>query len=183
MTTQQAAAAVSAAPALRHGMGFWGLYARCVRALVYALVGVSAIGILGMMTVTCVEVVLRIFHVSITGVVDIVRICATLAMAGALPYTTACKGHVAIEFFFQKLGRRGRAVIDAFSRTCVLVLFAFLAVECTQYGSAMWASGQGTTTLQWPEFWLAYVIAASCIVVCLVKVYHLFHPGKELIKP
>jgi TRAP-type C4-dicarboxylate transport system permease small subunit len=183
MTTQQSVA-VAGAPTVRRNTGFWAAYAQCVRALVYVFVGVSALAIVGMMVVTCLEVILRrFFGVSITGVVDIVRICAALAMAGALPYTTACKGHVAIEFFFQKLGRSARAVVDAITRICVIVMFAFLAAQCANYGSSMWATNQGTTTLQWPEFWVAYVVAASCALVCLVKVYHLFHPGKELIKP
>jgi hypothetical protein len=28
-----------------------------------------------------------------------------------------------------------------------------------------------------------YVMACSCAVVVLVTVYHLFHPGKALLKP
>lgn len=183
MTTQQAVAVISKTPTARPRTGFWRLYARCVRALVYVFVGVSALAIVVMMAITCLDVILRSFGKPITGVVDIVRICAALAMAGALPYTTACKGHVAIEFFFQKLGRRGRAIVDAFNRICVIVLFGFLAMQCMKYGSTMYATNQGTTTLQWPEFWVAYVVAASCGLVCLVKVYHLFHPGRELIKP
>jgi TRAP-type C4-dicarboxylate transport system permease small subunit len=183
MTTQQPGAVMAGAPTVRRNTSFWAAYAQCVRALVYVFVGMSALAIVGMMVVTCLEVILRIFGVSITGVVDIVRICAALAMAGALPYTTACKGHVAIEFFFQKLGRPARAVVDAVTRICVIVMFGFLTAQCVKYGSSMWATNQGTTTLQWPEFWVAYVVAASCGLVCLVKAYHLFHPGKELIKP
>lgn len=184
MTVQQAA--MTGSPAVRsapRSSSFWTGYARGVRALVYVLAGVGALGICVMMTVTCLDVVLRIFRHSIIGVVDIVSMAGAVTMAGALPYTTACKGHVAIEFFFQKLGRRNRAIVDAFCRICAIGLFGLLALQCVRYGEMLRESGQGTPTLQWPEFWVAYVLAASCATVCLVKVYHLFHPGKELIKP
>lgn len=183
MTQTSSIAPVVARSAPPEDGSFWALYARIVRALVYALVVTAAAGILAMMTVTCVEIVLRIFGKSLTGVLDIVKICGAISTAGALPYTTACKGHVAIEFFFQKLSRPLRAVVDALSRLCVLGLFGFLAFECVQYGMALRDRGQVTPTLQVPEFWVPFVLAASCSVVCLVKVYHLFHPGKELIKP
>lgn len=170
-------------PAISHPSGFWTAYAHVVRALVYALEVVAAVGIVTMMLVTCAEVILRIFRVPLTGVIDLVCVAAAVTAAAAIPYTTACKGHVAIEYFFQKLSRPGRIIVDTFVRICVVLLFGFLTVECVSYGMSLKARGQVTPTLQMPDFWVPYVLAASCAVVCLVTVYHLFHPGKELIKP
>ncbi len=163
--------------------GFWTAYARSVRMLVYVLEIIAALGIITMMLLTCAEVILRIFRISVTGVVDVVCVAAAVTAAAAIPYTTACKGHVAIEYFFQKLSRRGRIVVDTLVRICVVLLFGFLTVECVSYGMSLKANGQVTPTLQMPDFWVPYVLAASCAVVCLVTIYHLFHPGKELIKP
>jgi TRAP-type C4-dicarboxylate transport system permease small subunit len=162
---------------------FWAVYARVVRGLVHALALVSALGIVTMMLVTCAEVILRLFRVSLTGVYDIVCISGAITMAAALPYTTACKGHVAIEFFFQRLPGAARVGVDAASRIVVSLLFGFLALESVRYGMRLREVGQVTSTLEIPEFWLPYVLAGSCAVTCLVKIYHLFHPGKELIKP
>jgi TRAP-type C4-dicarboxylate transport system permease small subunit len=173
----------SAQSAVAPDSGFWAAYARAVRSLVFALEIVAALGILTMMAVTCAEVILRIFRIPLKGMVDLVSVCAAISAAAATPYTTACKGHVAIEYFFHKLPWLGRVVVDTFCRTCVILLFGFLSVQCVNYGMALKARGQVTPTLQMPEFWVLYVLAASCAVVCLVKIYHLFHPGKELIKP
>ncbi|MGQ9649936.1 MAG: TRAP transporter small permease [Phycisphaerae bacterium] len=170
-------------PVISKPSSFWTAYARTVRVLVYVLEIVAAMGIITMMLLTCAEVVLRIFRVSVTGVVDVVCVAAAVAAAAAIPYTTACKGHVAIEYFFQKLPRRGRIIVDTFIRVCVVVFFGFLSVECVSYGMLLKTKGQVTPTLQMPDFWVPYVLAASCAVVCLVTIYHLFHPGKELIKP
>lgn len=162
---------------------FWTAYARILRILIYAMAAIAGFAIVLMVAVTCVEVILRLFQVSLTGVYDIVKIAGGVCMAAALPYTTACKGHVAIEFVFQKLSRRGRILVDSMSRLCLLALFAFLARQCWTYGTSLQQSGQVSATLQLPEYYLAYVLAAACVLVCFIKIYHLFHPGKELIKP
>ncbi|MBN2307412.1 MAG: TRAP transporter small permease, partial [Candidatus Hydrogenedentes bacterium] len=99
------------------------------------------------------------------------------------PYTTAVKGHVAIEYFFLKLSRRGRIIVDTVCRSIGIVLFSFLTWKSVHYGSALKASGQVTPTLQVPVFWVPYVIALSCGVVVLVILHNLLHPGKEMIKP
>ena len=38
-------------------------------------------------------------------------------------------------------------------------------------------------TLELPVFWVPYLLAASCGLVVLIKVYHLFHPGRSLLEP
>jgi TRAP-type C4-dicarboxylate transport system permease small subunit len=160
-----------------------GMYTGSIRILVLGLAFLAGMGILAMMAVTCLDVVLRLFGRPLTGAFDIVRISGALTIACALPYTTAIKGHVAIEFFFQKLGRRSRIAVDTTARLIGIGLFALLARQCIRYGHSLRASGQVSATLQIPIFWVPYVIGASCAVVVLVIVHNLLHPGREMIKP
>ena len=180
-----------------------GAYRAAVRALVFALAAASGVAILAMMAVTCVDVVLRavtsietvretLYGIDVVqrvakwllaGEVDLVRLAGAVAIACALPYTTAVKGHVAIEYFFHKLSRRGRTVVDTVARLLGMALFGVLAWQSAAYGASLAHSGQVTATLQLPVFWVAYVIALACGVVVLVIFYNLLHPGKELIKP
>lgn len=159
------------------------LYHRGLRTLVKALAVVAGVSLMLMVLVTSAEVVLRIFRLSLTGAYDIVKIAAAITIAAALPYTTAIKGHVAIEYFFHKLGRRGRMVVDALMRLCGMALFTLLAWGCVDYGNSLRAKGEVSMTLQLPIFWVPYVLAFSCGLVVLIKVYHLTHPGKPMIKP
>ena len=158
-------------------------YHRALRASVMALAYVACASLMVMVLVTSAEVVLRIFRVSLTGAYDIVRIAAAITIAAALPYTTAIKGHVAIEYFFHKLGRRGRIVVDVLMRLGGMALFSLLAWGCVDYGNSLRAKGEVSMTLQLPIFWVPYVLAVSCVLVVLIKVYHLTHPGKPMIKP
>lgn len=154
-----------------------------LRFLVNALALLAGASLLLMVLVTALDVVLRVFRISLTGAYDIVKIASAVTIAAALPYTTAVKGHVAIEYFFHKLGRRGRVVVDTFMRLLDMGLFSLLAWQSVLYGNRLRLSGEVSLTLQLPIFWVPYVIAASCGLVVLITFYHLLNPGKELIKP
>ncbi len=159
------------------------LWHRGLCTLVKGLGILAGAGLMTMVLVTTLDVVLRVFRVSLTGAYDIVKIAGAITIAAALPYTTAIKGHVAIEYFFHKLGRRGRLVVDSAMRLLQRALFGFLAWQSVQYGNALKRSGEVSLTLQLPVFWVPYVLAASCVLVVLVTLFHLLYPGKEMIKP
>ena len=144
---------------------------------------VSGIGLMAMVLITSADVILRKFNLSLTGAYDLVKIAATITVAAALPYTTAIKGHVAIEYFFHKLGRRGRILVDGLMRFGGMGLFGLLAWGCVDYGNSLREKGEVSMTLQLPIFWLPYMLAVSCVLVVLIKLYHLTHPGKPMIKP
>lgn len=178
-------------------------YVRAVRALVLALAGVAGTGIVVMMAVTCVDVALRaalsieplreaLYHVDavqrvarwlLAGEVDLVEIAGAIVIACALPYTTAAKGHVAIEYFFDKLSPRGRRLVDTPLRLLVMALFAVLAWQSVRYGLALAACGEVTPTLQIPVYWIPYVIAVCLGVSVLVILHGLLHPGREMAAP
>jgi TRAP-type C4-dicarboxylate transport system permease small subunit len=162
---------------------FEQFYTQNLRRLVFALAALGGIGLVAMIGITCLDVALRIFKLSLKGTIDLMGMAGAVAIACALPYTTAVKGHVAVEYFFQKLGRRGRIAVDTLARLLVIAFFALLAWASVKYGNSLKASHEVSPTLELPVFWVPYVIAFCCGVVILVKVYHLTHPGKELIKP
>ncbi len=168
---------------LRAAVGWTEPLFAAVRLGVLALAGVAGLGILTMMVVTCADVVLRIAGSSLTGAVDLVTLAGAVTTACALPYTTAVKGHVAIEFFFHKLGRRGRVVVDSLSRAVLIGVFCLVCRECIRYGGKLYASGEVTMTLKVPVWWVPYVVAVSAGMVVLVILCHLLHPGKEMIRP
>ena len=91
--------------------------------------------------VTCADILLRVLRISFSGAYDIVKIAAAMTIACGLPYTTAVKGHVAVEFFFHRLGRRGRIVADALIRLATMVLFSLLTWQFVHYGIGLKKSG------------------------------------------
>ena len=157
-------------------------YSQILQILVLALLGMAGFSIFTMVAVTCADVILRSFGVPVVGAYDIVKMAGATALACSLPYTTALRGHVAIEYFFHKLGRKSRLIVDGITRLFTSLLFVFLGYRSFVYGNKLNQNNQVTQTLQLPVFWVAYVIGFCCFVVALVIIYNLIHPDKELVK-
>ena len=180
MTGQDVSRVATQTTAVR---GFYQRYVAVLRGVVSALGVVAGVAVAAMIVVTCIDVVGRRFGRPLKGTYDIVEILGAMTIAGGLPYTTACKGHVAIEFFFQRLSRLGRVLVDTLVRMITIPMFSFLTWRFIRYGLEIKASGQGTSTMGWPIFWLPWWMALCSGVMVLVILYHLVHPGKELMKP
>lgn len=154
-----------------------------LRAVVMALAYLAGISTLAMMAVTCGDVVARAFGHPLKGSYDIVRLLSLMTLSCALPYTTAVKGHVAVEFFFNKLPPVARLTVDSIMRLLVIGLLVLLAVQGVKYGRDLKASGEVMLTLGWPIFWASYVVAFSGAVSALVVLEHLLHPRKVFLSP
>lgn len=157
---------------------------RLLRGTVLFLAAVAALSLLLMVALTCAEVFSRaVFNAPIKGTVDMIGLLCALAMICALPYTTAIKGHVAVEYFFLKLGRRGRIAVDTLLRLVLAAFFVLLGWYLARHGHNLYTTGQVSQTVQLPLFWLPYVMAFCCWVMVAIKLYHIFHPGQSLLKP
>lgn len=154
-----------------------------LRAGVLGLAGVSGFCIMAMVLITCADVIMRIFGSPIIGAYDLVYVSGAVAMAAALPYTTALKGHVAIEYFFQKMSKKPRIIVDTIVRLFGIGFFAMLTSESARIGTNLKDRGEVTATLQMPVFWVSWVIALCCGLVALVIFYNMTHPGRALVKP
>jgi TRAP-type C4-dicarboxylate transport system permease small subunit len=171
-------------PSVSSDRGLRAAYKRALRRLVGGLCLLSATGIVLMMGITSFDVVARVVSNSpLRGANDLVSVCAAITLAASLPYTTSLKGHVAIEFLFLKLSRRGRRIGNVLVHSVIAVLFTLFAWQCVSYGNAMLVKNQSMVTLRWPLFWVPYIMALCCASTVLVVLEHLLYPGEELIKP
>jgi len=142
----------------------------------------SCIGLAAMVSVICGDVLLRLAGHPVKGAYDLVRVAGAITIACSLPITTAMKGHVAIEYFFQKLSRRWRVVVDSAMRVLAIGAFLMAACECVGYGNRFLKNGQVTDTIEMPIFWVPWLMAVSFGVTALVVVFHLVYPGREMVK-
>lgn len=158
-------------------------YGKGVRVLVYLLGIISALALLFIVGVVMLDVMGRFLGKGVRGSMDYIRLASAVVLGGALPYTTAVKGHIAIEFLFRRIGKTLKIVIDTISRLLMLLLFILIIFFMIRYGVSLYRSGEVTSTVQLPVFWVPFWLALSFTVTSLVKIYHILRPGKELIKP
>lgn len=149
----------------------------------HAMAAVGGFAVAGLILVTVADVVGRQFGHSVKGAYDLVRVLGAVAMACALPLTKAVKGHIAIEYFFQKMGARGRAAMDTAMRLVLLALFGLLAWQFALQGQRFLDSGETTTTLHMPMFWVPWLAALACLATAGVTLWHLLHPGRSMVRP
>lgn len=154
------------------------IWQRFLRRVVLWLAFAAGAGVVVMMLVTCADIIMRAAGHPLKGSYDIVRVLSLITLSCALPYTTAVKGHVAVEYFFNKLPLRTRLVVDSIMRIMVIGLFILLTSQGIKYGQSLRASGEVMLTLGWPIFWASHVMALGCAVSALVVVQHLLHPRK-----
>ncbi len=157
---------------------FW----HAVLCLVWGMTFISCAGLFAMVLITCGDVALRTAGYPVPGSYDIVRVVGAITIACSLPLTTAMKGHVAIEYFFQKLNRAGRLAVDSLMRLIMIGVFLFAAYECVGYGVRFLHNSEVTSTIELPVFWVPWVMALAFGVTALVVVFHLVYPGREMVK-
>lgn len=156
---------------------------RGLRRLVLGLAFVAGAGTVSMMLVTCADIIARAFGHPLKGSYDLACLLSLITLSCALPYTTAVKGHVAVEYFFNKLPPTARLVVDSIMRVMVVGLFGLLCVQGVKYGLSLRASGEVWLTLGWPKYWASFIVAFACAVSALVVVEHLVRPRKVFMSP
>jgi TRAP-type C4-dicarboxylate transport system permease small subunit len=150
--------------------------------LTYGMTFISCAGLVVMMLVTGADVLLRQIGYPLKGAYDVVRICGALTIACALPLTTAVKGHIAIEYFFQKLSTFWRIVVDSVMRLVMIASFALAAWGCVVYGQQLLRNGEVTATIGLPLFWVPWLMAVSFAVTAVIVVFHLLYPGRRMVQ-
>ena len=158
---------------------FWNF----VRGLIRGLAAISCCAVAAMIVVTCADILLRLFGHPIPGAYDIMALLGVVAMGGALPLTSALKGHVAIEVFYLRMGRAGRTATDTLIRALMAVALFLGAWQCVGFGNRLMRSGEVTATLELPFFWVPWLLAVSLAATALTALYHLSHPGREMMRP
>jgi TRAP-type C4-dicarboxylate transport system permease small subunit len=136
--------------------------------LTSALKVTGAICLVGMMALTCADVVGRYFGHPIFGSVEIVGFMATLAVALALPYTHQEKGHIGVEILVRLFSAKTQSVIELITSFISLALFAVVTWRMAVYARTMQKSGEVSMNLQFPEAIIIYVTAFCFLMFALM---------------
>ncbi|MGD1968007.1 MAG: TRAP transporter small permease [Desulfobacterales bacterium] len=120
--------------------------------------------LVGMMLLTCADVVGRLFGHPVFGSVEIVGFMATLAVAMALPYTHKVEGHIGVEILVRLFSEKTQTKIEICTGILSLALFAIVTWRMWIYADTMKESGEVSMNLELPEHYVIYA-AAFCLLV------------------
>jgi TRAP-type C4-dicarboxylate transport system permease small subunit len=135
---------------------------------------VAGLALSAMMFLTVADVILRIFKRPIVGTYEIVGLLGAVVVGFAIPQTSRLKGHVIMDFLTGTLSPGWQRILGILTRLLAIALFAIIAWQIIGLGNDFRRGDEGTLTLHWPTFPIAYGIGVCCIIECLVLLLQLF---------
>ena len=136
--------------------------------------------ILAMMLLTCADVVLRFFRHPIPGTYEIVGLMGTVGASFALAYTTAQKGHIAVEFLTRRMPEKVQLTVAGAGELVSALLFGIITWQSTLYALDLKRTGEVSLTVEIPIYPFVFSIAIGCLLVCLVLIADLYKSLKRV---
>src|SRR5512136_2670166 len=109
---------------------------------------IAGIAVTVMMLLTVVDVLLRAGGHPIIGTFEIVALFLALVIGFGIPPVSLDRGHVYMEFLLENFSKRGRNVMNTFTRVLCLILFAFIGYKLFHVGARFHASGGVSSTIK-----------------------------------
>jgi len=143
---------------------------------------VAAAAVVLMMTVTALDVAMRFFRISLPGAYDVVGLLGAVVVAFALTYTSIQRGHIAVDFVYQKLPERYRPFLDMFNELVGCIFFALLAWQCFEYAAALKSAGEVSLTIQIPVYPFVAGIGLNSVLLSMYLLVHFVRAVKGVFK-
>ena len=132
---------------------------------------IAGIAVTFMMLLTVTDVLLRAGGHPIIGTFEVVALSLALVIGFAIPQVSMDRGHVSMDFLLVKLSRRGRNVMNTFTRLLGLILFASIGYNLFNVAARFHASGEVSATIKIPFYPVAYGVAVCCLLECCVFIF------------
>jgi TRAP-type C4-dicarboxylate transport system permease small subunit len=144
---------------------------------------IGVIGILLMFLANFIDVVgAKLFLWPVPGATEVISFSQILAIAPAIAFTLLLDRHIRVEFIIMRLPRRIRETICGFSSFLGLVTFALILWQSYLYGQSLQKAGEIGSTSHIPFYPFAYLIAFSCIPVCLAFLVEVLKSLTEVLR-
>jgi TRAP-type C4-dicarboxylate transport system permease small subunit len=131
---------------------------------------ISCVALVGMMVLTVTDVVLRMFKKPIMGTYEIVGFLGAIVIGFGIPLTSWLRGHIFVDFIIEKFPEGRRDVVNIFTRLMGIGLFFIAGWNLIIVGMDLYGTGEVSLTRQLPFYPIAYGLAVSCFVQCLVLI-------------
>ncbi len=131
---------------------------------------IAGVAISFIMILTVSDVFLRSFRSPIVGTYELVAFAGAVVIGFAIPLTSWMRGHIYVDFFTGKLPKTFRSIVNLITRCMGIGLFLLIGWNLILVGMDLKQSGEVSLTLQLPFYPVAYGVAFSCFVQCIVLI-------------
>jgi TRAP-type C4-dicarboxylate transport system permease small subunit len=121
-----------------------------------------------LMLLTIADIILRFFRRPITGTYELVAFSGAVVIGFSLPLTSWMRGHVYVDFLIHKFPKKMQDLFNIGTRILVIALSLNIGWNLIQVANDLRRSGEVSSTLKMPFYPVAYGLAISCFILCLV---------------
>src|SRR4030043_2250423 len=125
---------------------------------------IAGIAVTVMMLLTVADVLLRAGGRPIIGTYEIVALLLALVIGFGIPQVSLDKGHVFMEFLLERFSKRGKNVMNMFTRVLCIILFAFIGYNLFIVGAGYHATGEVSPTIKLPFYPIVYGVGVCCLL-------------------
>jgi len=132
------------------------------------LFGVAGVTLIGMVVLTCTNVLLRCVWIPVKGVYELMGFFGAILTAFALGSTQIKRGHIGIDIVVNQFSARTQRVLNGINCFICMVFFALAGWQIAVWATTIWRTGEVTETLRIIFHPFIYGVALGCIILCLV---------------
>ncbi len=129
---------------------------------------IAMVALTFMMLLTMADVLLRAGGHPILGTYEIVGLSLGLVIGFGMPTVSLDRAHVFMEILLEKVGPKGKVILNTFTRVLSLILFFLIGYNLFSVGNEFHMSGEVSPTIQIPFFPLAYGMGVCAFIQCFV---------------
>jgi TRAP-type C4-dicarboxylate transport system permease small subunit len=129
---------------------------------------IAGIFLLGMIALTCTNILLRFFWFPVRGTFELMGFFGAVAAAFALGYTQVRRGHIAVDVLISMFSEKTRRTLRIINETVCLIFFALVAWQMAVKAGTLRMTGEVTETLRIIYYPFTYAVAIGFGVLSLV---------------
>jgi len=143
---------------------------------------IGGVFLVGMIVLTCGNIVFRLVWVPIRGTFELMGYFGAIVTAFALGYTQMKRGHISVDVLVNTFSDKRRKVVDTINYTVCFLFFGVAAWQIAVKATTLMNTGEITETLRIIYYPFTYGVALGCAVLSLLLFTDLiksFIPKKE----
>lgn len=132
------------------------------------LLWIGGVFLVGMIVLTCANILCRMIWVPIIGTFELMGYCGGIVTAFALGYTQIKRGHIAVDVLVNTFSDKIRNIINAINYTVCFLFFSVAAWQIAEKATTLMNTGEVTETLRIIYYPFTYAVALGCAIISLV---------------
>jgi TRAP-type C4-dicarboxylate transport system permease small subunit len=121
--------------------------------------------LIGMVIITCLDVIGRLMSYPIFGSEEMVAFLMTIVVGLSLPFAHKEKIHVGVEIVVRLLPEKTQKFIRLCTDTVSLALMITITVMMFVFAMNMMESGEVSMNLEWPEYYVIFTLSICFFVL------------------